>query len=308
MDHPSVFISYSHDSEEHRARVRSLAHALQNNGIKVELDQFHETEILDWPAWCRESTDRTNSDYVICLCTPKFREAFEGRTQPDRGRGVLWESSLIDDELYNREGNSRFLSVLFDEQPESAIPRILRGWTFCRISQFNLEDRGFESLLRILTGQVAVVSGGIGQIPALPPMSPQSTTEPASVQGIVEFHANRSGFKPARWDELFNPGKRPRHVVMMAQSMSKAVDGRFAEALRTWCEGGTKIEMLFLAPDSSASNQLLDISRRIKLAETNALELAAKIHKMDSLSFSELYVGTRQIPGKMKRHNPGIRM
>src|ERR1700722_17622621 len=35
-----VFISYSHDSPEHSARVLKLAHVLGDMGLHVELDQF----------------------------------------------------------------------------------------------------------------------------------------------------------------------------------------------------------------------------------------------------------------------------
>jgi len=36
---PKVFISYSHDSEEHAARVGELALRLRDEGIDVVLDQ-----------------------------------------------------------------------------------------------------------------------------------------------------------------------------------------------------------------------------------------------------------------------------
>jgi len=39
---PRVFVSYSHDSPEHSARVLALAQALRGHGIDVELDQFHQ--------------------------------------------------------------------------------------------------------------------------------------------------------------------------------------------------------------------------------------------------------------------------
>ena len=40
MSAKNVFISYSHDSAEHTERVLSLAWALRNHGINVELDQL----------------------------------------------------------------------------------------------------------------------------------------------------------------------------------------------------------------------------------------------------------------------------
>ena len=39
-DAPRVFLSYSHDSDEHAARVLALADALCDRGIEVILDQY----------------------------------------------------------------------------------------------------------------------------------------------------------------------------------------------------------------------------------------------------------------------------
>ena len=39
-EHPKVFISYSHDSPEHRRWVSELAVKLRHNGIDAILDQW----------------------------------------------------------------------------------------------------------------------------------------------------------------------------------------------------------------------------------------------------------------------------
>lgn len=40
IEHPKVFISYSHDSEEHKEWVLELATNLRKHGIDVILDQW----------------------------------------------------------------------------------------------------------------------------------------------------------------------------------------------------------------------------------------------------------------------------
>jgi len=40
VNRPKVFISYSHDSDEHRERVLSLAERLRADGIETLLDQY----------------------------------------------------------------------------------------------------------------------------------------------------------------------------------------------------------------------------------------------------------------------------
>ena len=147
---PKVFITYSHDSPEHSARVLALAWALRSNGIDVELDQFHGEEITDWPRWCNEQTSRECSDFVVCICTAEYRRRIEGKVPPEKGKGVYWEGSLLDDDIYDAKGNRRLIPILFEDEPETSIPRFLRGWTFCRLHEFTLTDTGYEHLLRIL--------------------------------------------------------------------------------------------------------------------------------------------------------------
>ncbi|MDB6122848.1 MAG: hypothetical protein JWQ71_1841, partial [Pedosphaera sp.] len=141
----------------------------RDNGINVELDQYYTEEIIDWPRWCNEQISRDHSDFVLCVCTVEYYRRIEGKVPPEKGKGVYWEGSLIDDELYDAKGNKRFIPILFDDEPDSSIPRFLRGWTFCRLHNFALADSGFEQVIRILTGQASVIKNPLGPVPVLPP-------------------------------------------------------------------------------------------------------------------------------------------
>jgi len=168
MSNAKVFISYSHDSPEHSERVLELAWSLRDNGIDVELDQFHNEEIVDWPRWCNERISRAHSDFVLCVCTAEYERRIEGSVPPQKGKGVYWEGSLLDDDLYDGKGNRRIIPVLFDSEPESSILRFLRGWTHCRTIKFVLDDGGYEHLIRILTGQAKAEKNQLGTVPVLP--------------------------------------------------------------------------------------------------------------------------------------------
>ena len=65
MSATKVFISYSHDSTDYSKRVLALAWALRDNGIDVELDQFHNEEIVDWPRWQQHFHNRA----VVHFCS-----------------------------------------------------------------------------------------------------------------------------------------------------------------------------------------------------------------------------------------------
>jgi hypothetical protein len=168
LSHPRVFISYSHDSDEHRQRVLCLAQALRDHGVDAELDQYHENEIVDWPRWCRERMSAENCDFIICVCTVRYRQIIDGGVRPEAGKGVFWEASFFDDEIYDAKGNRRILPVLFSGEPESSVPKFLRGSTRTTIKEFKKSDPGFETTLRIVHQKSRITKLSIGTIPALP--------------------------------------------------------------------------------------------------------------------------------------------
>ncbi len=184
-----VFISYSHDSPAHSTRVLTFATALRSHGIDVELDQFHADEIVDWPRWCNEQTSRDRSDFVLCICTAEYCRRIEGKVPPEKGKGVHWEGSLLDDEIYDAKGNRRLIPVLFDSEPEVSIPRFLRGWTFCHMGDFTLADSGYEQVVRILTGQARIVKTPLGTVPDLP--AQRLPVTPFSVAGSTVVATTR---------------------------------------------------------------------------------------------------------------------
>ena len=173
MNNPRVFISYSHDSPAHSERVRDFAWALRANGMDTE-------ESVDWPRLCNEQLSREHSDFVLCVCTAEYKRRIEGHVPPEKGKGVYWEGSLLDDDIYDDKGNRRIIPVLLDDEPGTSIVRFLRGWAHCRIHQFQLSDPAYEHLVRILTRQSKVQKNALGAVPTLETKKSTSATEPAS--------------------------------------------------------------------------------------------------------------------------------
>lgn len=193
VSNPRVFISYSHDSSDHSGRVLALAKALRSHGIDVELDQFHRETIVHWPSWCRLQISSTYSDFVLCICTEEFHRRIIGQIAPDCGKGVYWEGRLLESEIYDAKGNSRIIPVLFDDASESCIPDFLHGWTFFRLRTFALSEVGYESLLRILSGQARTKKNELGQRPRL---HPDSLSKGDSTSGSKE---------DSRWSKIEIP-------------------------------------------------------------------------------------------------------
>ena len=97
------------------------------DGLDVELDQYHQNEIVDWPRWCKEQLRPENSDFVLMICSAEYKNRIEGRSPADKGRGVFWEGSIIDGYLYGAKANDRFIPILLDDESEESLPQIVRS-------------------------------------------------------------------------------------------------------------------------------------------------------------------------------------
>lgn len=66
MSGKKVFISYSHDSEEHRERVLQLSERLRQDSVETILDQYENgSPIQGWPRWMLDMLDV--SDFVLVV-------------------------------------------------------------------------------------------------------------------------------------------------------------------------------------------------------------------------------------------------
>uniref|UniRef100_UPI0025F192E3 toll/interleukin-1 receptor domain-containing protein n=1 Tax=uncultured Thiodictyon sp. TaxID=1846217 RepID=UPI0025F192E3 len=86
---PQIFLSYSHDSPEHRERVLALSERLRADGIDTRLDQYlNGTPDETWPRWMLNQLDW--ADRCLWVCTPTYYRRFRGLEAPGIGRGVDW--------------------------------------------------------------------------------------------------------------------------------------------------------------------------------------------------------------------------
>jgi hypothetical protein len=67
---PSVFISYSHDSEEHKNWVLQLATRLRSNGVNVLLDRWNLKLGNDLASFMERGLSK--SQRVVCVCSENY--------------------------------------------------------------------------------------------------------------------------------------------------------------------------------------------------------------------------------------------
>lgn len=128
-----TFISYSHDSLDHKRLVLSLANQLRAQGIDCIIDQYEESPEEGWLKWMEASI--ATSPYVLVVCTKGYFEKFNS-INTIGGKGVKWKGAIITQEFYENDGkNHRFIPILFGSEDARYIPRILKPFTY-----YNLMD------------------------------------------------------------------------------------------------------------------------------------------------------------------------
>lgn len=142
---PTIFISYSWESDDHKKWVRDLALRLRNDGIDAKLDQWH-TAPGDQLAEFMEREIREN-DYVLIICTPEYRKKSDGR----RG-GVGYEGDIMTGEVVTSRNNRKFIPILAKGRWEDAGPSWLKGKYRIDLASHAHFERGYEDLITTLHG------------------------------------------------------------------------------------------------------------------------------------------------------------
>jgi DNA polymerase III delta prime subunit len=176
---PRLFISYSHDSQEHEDQVRAIADRLRQDGIDAVIDQYDTAPSAGWPMWMDREIQK--ADFVALVCTETYLKRVEGRELPGKGRGVLWEANLIYNLRYREDtAVQRFIPILFKGETTDSIPLPLRGLTHYQVDT----EEGYEDFYRHLTGQPRYEKAALGKLKSLPAIPPQSY--PASLETPTE--------------------------------------------------------------------------------------------------------------------------
>ncbi|MCX2954988.1 SEFIR domain-containing protein [Lentzea sp. NEAU-D7] len=172
-----VFVSYAHDSQEHKHAVLTFASLLTRSGIDVELDQWAVGARQDWSAWAIQHM--IQSDYVIVVASPQYRRAGDGTAPADVNRGVQSEASILRDLLHSDRAKwlPKLLPVVLPGRTIDEIPMFMQPYTSDHYVIDRITFSGVEDLLRTLTEQPANIRPALGEIPVLAPR-PQLLEEP----------------------------------------------------------------------------------------------------------------------------------
>jgi hypothetical protein len=212
---PKVFVSYSHDSEEHVDRVLALCDRLRQDGIDADVDQYAPAPSEGWPLWMERQIQA--ADFVLLVCTETYRRRFDGKEESGRGLGAAWEGAIVTQAIYETAGaNSKFIPVTLSAGDETHIPIPLRRTTFYQLNTPN----GYEGLYRRLTNQPAAPKPALGLIHSLPPRPRAASFSPAL--DPLKGKAPPAPGKGASTGEASAP-RRQRGAIIFSASLGIAV-------------------------------------------------------------------------------------
>lgn len=127
-----VFISYRHESQEHKRSVHRLGKLLRDAKIPVELDEFFLAQNPGgpddgWPRWCEKSANE--SQCVLVIASKGWFEAYDKKGDPGSGFGSAAEADLLRQSLWDEKGNNTRIRLVFvDKVAKEIVPPRLRAW------------------------------------------------------------------------------------------------------------------------------------------------------------------------------------
>jgi hypothetical protein len=166
----TVFISYTHDSSEHAAKVLILSDRLRADGIDCVLDQYELSPPEGWPQWMDREIKK--AQFVIMICTEAYLRRVNGDEIPGIGLGLAWEGKLIYNHIYAESSrNTKFIPVVFEAAHAIFIPAPIQGAT-----RYNLGVAdGYDRLYSRLIGRPPAEKPPLGKRKPLPEREVRTT-------------------------------------------------------------------------------------------------------------------------------------
>lgn len=160
MSIPKVFISYSHDSQEHKKWVLDFATRLRNTGIDAIIDQWELKPGDDLPHFME--THLANSDYIIMICTEKY----VAKANTGVG-GVGYEKMIITSDLLQQIDNNKVIPIIRQNGTYN-VPTFLKTKLFINFSLTESFEFSYDELIRTLHKSPLYIKPEIGNNPFTP--------------------------------------------------------------------------------------------------------------------------------------------
>lgn len=172
---PKVFISYSHDSLEHKKWVLDFATRLRNNGVDSIIDQWDLGPGDDLPVFVEKNV--ISSDRVLMICTDNYVE----KANLGKG-GVGYEKMIITSELMNKIDSNKVIPIIRQKGTRN-LPVFMQSKLYIDFSNNDQFEIAYDELVRSIHGAPLFQKPKVGNNP----FSLQSERTPKkTVDSILE--------------------------------------------------------------------------------------------------------------------------
>ncbi len=142
MAAPKVFVSYPHDSQDHKKWVLDLATRLRSNGVDAILDQWELEPGDDVPLFME--THLAASDHVLMICTDRYV------TKANSGTGgVGYERMIVTADLMKNIDSNKLIPIIRQLGTHN-VPTFLKTKLFIEFSLNDDFEFSFDELIRTL--------------------------------------------------------------------------------------------------------------------------------------------------------------
>ena len=139
---PKVFISYSHDDENHKNWVKELATKLRVDGINAIFDQLTPFG-TDLPLFMEQGLSDTHK--VLCICSSTYNEkANAGKS------GVNYEKRIIFQELLQGIPSAWVIPIIRNNKTDVKLPKFLSGFKYISFDDDKQFNKNYYDLLEEL--------------------------------------------------------------------------------------------------------------------------------------------------------------
>ena len=190
-----VFISYSHDNDEHKNWVLQLATRLRSNGVDVILDRWNLTLGQDVASFMENGLSAAKR--VLCVCSEIYVDKANNKNS-----GVGYEKQIMTAELMDNLNTDWIIPIIKNNGSSTKLPIFLKGRLYISFENDILYESKYEELLRNLLDEPVLPVPPLGDNPFqnikefskqkfIP--SNEKYTSPAK-EGIVTFdYSNNNG-------------------------------------------------------------------------------------------------------------------
>ena len=218
MSTPKAFVTYSHDSPEHKMWVLELATKLRNNGVDASLDQWDLGPGADLPNFMEKHL--AAADRVLMICTEKYVE----KANAGKG-GVGYEKMILTAELMNSIESTKVIPLI-RQNGTHLLPTFMRSKIYLDFSRADQFEFSYDELLRSLHNAPLYKKPPVADNPFTPPPStpPAQTGDGilAVMTAVISVFEIKAGGDNVEYSRVH--GKTDMSRIMFDTFLAQAVN------------------------------------------------------------------------------------